>query len=185
MLVDQTNIDKVYSNFKKCIGINILDFKYVKETERFHTIYHIREDSENICYTDIMEWHLIELPKLPKTEDGTVLYDWIRFLKAEKKEEFDMAASSNEYIREAVDTLEIISQDEQKRLEYNARQKALWDYNTLMAENYIKGKAEGRAEGRAEGEARGISKGRAEILAKMKVFGISESDINKILSINS
>ena len=185
MLVDQTNIDKIYSNFKKCIGINILDFKYVKETERFHTIYHIREDSENICYTDIMEWHLIELPKLPKTEDGTVLYDWIKFLKAEKKEEFDMAASSNEYIREAVDTLEVISQDEQKRLEYNARQKALWDYNTLMAENYIKGKAEGRAEGRAEGEARGmakgIAKGRSDLLALMAADGVSEEIIRKYM----
>ncbi len=181
MLVDQTNIDKIYSNFKKCIGINILDFKYVKETERFHTIYHIREDSENICYTDIMEWHLIELPKLPTKEDGTELYDWIRFLKAEKKEEFDMAASSNEYIREAVDTLEVISQDEQKRLEYNARQKALWDYNTLMSENYIKGKAEGKAEGRAEGRAERDN----EILAKMKAFGLSDNDISRIFSINS
>ena len=96
-----------------------------------------------------------------------------------------MAASSNEYIREAVDTLEVISQDEQKRLEYNARQKALWDYNTLMAENYTKGKAEGRA----EGEAMGIAKGRAErdneILAKMKAFGLSDNDISRIFSINS
>ena len=80
-----------------------------------------------------------------------------------------MAASTNEYIREAVDTLEIISQDEQKRLEYNARQKALWDYNTLMAENYIKGKAEGRAEGRAD------------LLALMAADGVPEEIIRKYM----
>ena len=28
MLVEQVNINKRYSNIKKCIGINILDFKY-------------------------------------------------------------------------------------------------------------------------------------------------------------
>ncbi len=161
MLVEQPNINKLYSNFKKCIGINILDFNFIKETERFHTIYHIREDSENFCYTDIMEWHLIELPKLPKTEDGTDLYDWIKFLKAEKKEEFDMAASNNEYIKEAVDTLEVISQDEIKRMEYNARQKAIWDYNTLMEENY--------------------NRGRSDLLARMAADGVPEEIIRKYL----
>ena len=132
-----------------------------------------------------MEWHLIELPKLPKNEDGTDLYDWIKFLKAEKKEEFEMAAKNNEYIKEAFDQLEIISQDEEKRMEYNARQKAIWDYNTLMEENYIRGRAEGRAEGEARGEIRGIAKGRADLLAelfaKMKASGMSDSQIQAIL----
>ena len=52
--------------------------------------------------------------------------------------------------------------DEQKRLEYTARQKALYDYNTMMEENFdngvvygiAKGKAEGIVQGRAEGEIR-------------------------------
>ena len=165
MLVEQPNINKLYSNFKKCIGINILDFNYISETERFHTVYHIREDSENFCYTDIMQWHLIELPKLPKNEDGTDLYDWIKFLKAEKKEEFEMAAKNNEYIKEAYDQLEIISQDEEKRMEYNARQKAIWDYNTLMEENYIRGRAEREN----------------EIIHKLRALGISESQIMEAL----
>ncbi len=184
MLVEQPNINKVYSNFKKCIGINILDFNFIKETERFHTIYHIREDSENIQFTDVMEWHLIELPKLPTKEDGTDLYDWIKFLKAENKEEFDMAASSNEYIREAVNELEVISQDEIKRMEYNARQKAIWDYNTLMEENFSRGLLVGEERGEARGIAKGRAEGVADLLAKMKAFGMSDSDINNILNIN-
>ena len=184
MLVEQPNINKVYSNFKKCIGINILDFNFVKETERFHTIYHIREDSENFQFTNVMEWHLIELPKLPTKEDGTDLYDWIKFLKAENKEEFDMAASSNEYIREAVNELEVISQDEIKRMEYNARQKAIWDYNTLMEENFSRGLLVGEERGEARGIAKGRAEGVADLLAKMKAFGMSDSDINNILNIN-
>ncbi len=42
------------------------------------------------------------------------------------------------------ETLEEISADQQKRLEYTARQKALYDYNTLLEENYERGRAEER-----------------------------------------
>ena len=65
---------------------------------------------------------------------------------------------------------------------------AIWDYNTLMEENFSRGILQGRAEGRAEGVAEGMEKGianeRAAMLAKMKAFGMSDSDINKILNIN-
>ena len=169
MLVEQSNINKVYSNFKKCIGISILDFNYVKETENFHTTYHIREDKERFCYTDIMEWHLVELPKLPPVDDGTDLYDWVKFLTAEKKEEFEMAANENEYIKEAYNRLEIISQDEQKRMEYTARQKAVMDHNTLMEENYTRGKSEG------------IVEGRADLLAEMRADGVPEEILKKYM----
>ena len=94
MLVEQVGINKRYSNIKKCIGINILDFDYIRATKRFHTIYHIREDTEPIKYTDILEIHIVELPKLPQTDDGTDLYDWIRFIKAENKGEFEIEGIS-------------------------------------------------------------------------------------------
>ncbi len=175
MLGEQIGINKKYSNFKKCIGINLLDFNYIKETSRFHTIYHISEDTEHFIYTDIMEWHVVELPKLPSIEDGTDLYNWIRFLKAEHKEEFEMLAKKDEYIGEAYKQLEIISQDEQKRLEYTARQKAIYDYNTLMEENWLRGKAEGRAEGKAEGRA----EERRAMAEKMRADGMDEELIRK------
>ena len=83
LLVEQVDINKNYSNIKKCINISLLDFNYIKETERFHTVYHLREDTENIKYTDILEIHVVELPKLPQKDDGTDLYDWVRLIKAE------------------------------------------------------------------------------------------------------
>ena len=85
MLVEQVSIKKKYSNIKKCIGINILDFKYMDDTQRFHTVYHLREDTEHIKYTDVMEIHIVELPKLPQNTDGTDLYSWIKFIKSHNK----------------------------------------------------------------------------------------------------
>ncbi|MDE5558484.1 MAG: Rpn family recombination-promoting nuclease/putative transposase [Ruminococcus sp.] len=174
MLVEQINIDKKYSNFQKCIGINLLDFNYIKDTDRFHTVYHISEDTEHFIYTDIMEWHVVELPKLPAIDDGSDLYNWVRFIKAERKEEFEMLAKKDEYIEEAYKQLEIISQDEQKRLEYTARQKAIYDYNTLIEENYNRGEA--------TGIKKGIKQATSSIAEKMRAKGYSEQEIAELLN---
>ena len=164
MLVEQVGIDKKYTNIKKCIGINILDFEYIGQTKRFHTVYHLREDTEHIKYTDIMEIHIVELPKLPQANDGTALYDWIKFIKAENKEEFEMLSKQNDYLKTAYETLEEISADQQKRLEYTARQKALYDYNTMMEESY----------------ERGAAQKEQELLAKMKAAGADENLIKQV-----
>ncbi len=166
MLVEQVGINKKYSNIKKCIGINILDFDYIKATKRFHTVYHISEDTEHIKYTDIMEIHIVELPKLPQTDDGTDLYDWIRFIKADSKGEFEMLAQESNYLKTAYEKLEEISADQEKRLEYTARQKALYDYNTYMEESYERGVGAGFVKGRAEGRAEGIILTLADLVKK-------------------
>lgn len=102
MLVGQIGVNKKYSNLKKCIGINLLDFNYIKETNRFHTTYHISEDTEHIRYTNIMEWHIVELPKLPAMDDGTDLYDWIRLIKADSKEELYRAIPVGTFLKKPI-----------------------------------------------------------------------------------
>ena len=122
---------------------SILNFNFTDKTKRFNTVYHISEDKEHFKYTDIAEWHVVELPKLPEVSDGTEIYDWAKFIKSEKREDFEMLAKKNNYLKEAYKQLEIISQDEQKRLEYTARQKALYDYNELVYENFTTGYEKG------------------------------------------
>ena len=91
-----------------------------------------------------MEFHVLELPKLPKElqEDNDILL-WAKFISEERKEEFNMLAAKNTYIEKAYQQLQVISQDKQKRLEYEAREKALRDYNQLMAEAEQKGLQQG------------------------------------------
>lgn len=62
-----------------------------------------------------------------------------------------MIAKKNVYIKSAYDRLQVISQDKQKRLEYEARQKALFDYNQFMYEAERRGEKKGRQEGKEEG----------------------------------
>lgn len=145
-----------YAVFKKCISISILGFTLFKGEPDFYSCFHIREDTRHFLYTDRMEFHVIELPKLPEElrEDSDKILLWAKFINAERKEEFEMLAKKDPYIESAYQHLQLISQDEEKRLEYEARQKAIMDYNQGMLEAREAGLAEGRAEGRAEGEAR-------------------------------
>ena len=166
MVAEQVGIDKKYTNVRKCIGISIVDFNCIKQTDRYHTVYHIREDSEpSIIFSDKMEWHMVELPKLPPVTDGTSIYDWTKFFRTEKREEFEMLAQRDEYLREAYQQLDIISQDEQKRMEYDSRTKMLYHINTV--------KEEGRQEGRQEG----IS----AVVTAMRTAGYSEEQIQEVV----
>ena len=58
-----------------------------------------------------------------------------------------MLAQQSIYLKTAYEKLEEISANPEKRLAYTARQKALYDYNTLVEENYERGIEEGREQG--------------------------------------
>ena len=58
-----------------------------------------------------------------------------------------MIATKNTYIKSAYKTLQVISQDEEKRMAYEAREKALRDYNQGMLEAELRGQEIGRKEG--------------------------------------
>ncbi len=55
-----------------------------------------------------------------------------------------MIAEKDPYIQSAYDQLQEISQNKQKRLEYEARQKAILDHNQSMLEAEQRGREEGR-----------------------------------------
>lgn len=149
MYVEQIQAGQDYDTFKKCVSIRILDFKLLSDTESFYSCFHLREDTRHTLYTDKMEFHVIELPKLPQTieENSNSLLLWAKFLDAEREEEFDVIAKQDSYIQSAYRQLQVISQDKEKRLEYEAREKAIRDYNQLMKEAKQQGKEEGREEG--------------------------------------
>ena len=67
-----------------------------------------------------------------------------------------MLATKNPYIGSAYEHLQVISQDREKRREYEAREKAIRDYNQGILEAEQRGREEGRAEGEAEAKIHGI-----------------------------
>ena len=171
MYTEQISAGEDYTMFKKCVSISVLDFKLFEHEPEFYSCFHIREDSRNFLYTDKMEFHILELPKLPKElkEDSSDIELWGRFISAERKEDFDMLAEKNMYIGSAYQHLQVISQDEEKRLEYEARVKAIRDYNQVMLE----AEQRGRVEGEAIGETRGMEQG-MERVNKLNILLIND-----------
>lgn len=54
-----------------------------------------------------------------------------------------MLAQKNQYIESAYERLQVISQDRQKRLEYEAREKAILDHNQMILEAEERGREQG------------------------------------------
>ncbi len=152
MYTDQIEQGQGYDVLKKCVSISILNFDLFKGEMEFYSRFHITEDTRHFLYTDKMEFHVIELPKLPKElkEDSSDILLWAKFINAEKKEEFDVLASKNPYIDSAYHQLQIISQDKQKRLEYETREKAIRDHNQLMKEAELRGIQQGIQQGQMD-----------------------------------
>lgn len=63
MYATQIKAGETYDMLKKCITINIVDFKCI-ELKKVHTKYHITEDETNYKLTDVLEIHFLELAKL-------------------------------------------------------------------------------------------------------------------------
>ena len=54
-----------------------------------------------------------------------------------------MLAQKNQYIESAYERLQVISQDRQKRLKYEAREKAILDHNQMILEAEERGREQG------------------------------------------
>ena len=65
-----------------------------------------------------------------------------------------MLAQKNQYIESAYERLQLISQDREKRLEYEAREKAILDHNQMMLEAEERGREQGWKQGQEQGEDR-------------------------------
>ena len=179
--VDQLKEGEPYSSLKKCVSISILDFKLFKNESSFYSRFHIAEDTRHFVYTDKVEFHVIELPKLPKEiqQNSSDLLLWAKFFASEKKEDFEMLAEMNNEINSAYRRLKVISQDDTKRQEYEARMKALRDYN------------QGMIEAEERGEVRGHRRGQKDLIESMldsmpmeqiaRITKMSVSDIRNIL----
>ena len=77
-------------------------------------------------------------------------------------------AKQDEYIEEAYDELKKLSADEKKRLEYEARERAVLDYNTQMKS--------ARMEGEKTGEQ--------NIIRKMVKKGMELNEIAELLEMD-
>ena len=91
-------------------------------------------------------------------------------------------AKTNEYLDEAYNTLLNLSADEKKRLEYEAREKALKDYNTQISSAEKRGLKAGEESGLRRGKELGIQEARQ--VFKLYMQGKSPEEIADLCDIS-
>lgn len=149
MYTEQLNRGESYEKLKKCIHVGILNFNHFPEDDICYRTIHLREDRSGELYTDLLEIQVLELRKLPKDKmAGSDILAWMQFFNGKTRKEFANMAKKNKYLGEAYQTLVKLSANEGKRREYEAREKALSDYNTQISGAERRGEKRGEKRGR-------------------------------------
>ena len=171
-----------YNSAKKAICILIADFKLekLKEIEKYHTKWNIREEEyKNIILTDRLELHIIELEKLErrnnKSKEEEELLNWCKFIKFPEKVE-ESIIMKNEEIKKAKEQLDKISQDKKERRLAELREKAIMDEMAIRDSGYN----EGRKEGIEEGLKKGKKAEKKSIAQNMLEMKIDKETISKV-----
>lgn len=127
MIAEQVGAGEDYSLIKQVISIIITDYTLIPESPRYHNHYTLYSPETHSEFTDLIEVNTLELSKLPDDEDGTKLWNWMKFLNARSREELDMIAERSPEVKKAVVKLLELSNDERTRMLYESRQKMEWD----------------------------------------------------------
>ncbi len=162
---------------------------FFPDDDRYYRTMHFRDDETGKLYNDKMELQILELKKLPgEIRTGEDIVNWMRFFNGKNRKEFEDMAQRDEYLDEAYEALKRLSADDEKRLEYEAREKALRDHISMLEGMKEEGMEEGIEKGRKEGiqmavravalHIQGISEG--EIACQCN---ISEEDVRGILAL--
>ena len=127
MITEQVGSGNKYQRIKRVISIIITDYALITESPKYHHRFVLYDPDNGVEFTDIIEVNTLELTKLPEAGDGTELWNWLKFLSAERREDLEMIAERSPQVKKAVVRLMELSNDERTRLLYESRQKMEWD----------------------------------------------------------
>ncbi|MCL1896111.1 MAG: Rpn family recombination-promoting nuclease/putative transposase [Clostridiales bacterium] len=150
----------IYEDLNRAISVVITGFTLFEGVEDCHNRFMWYNPDNNVILTDAQEINTLELTKLPEANDGTRLWEWLRFISSGKEEEMEALAENNKAMKDVIVTLREMSEDEAERRLAEAREKELRDRHAT------------RMYGEKEGEARGIEIGKAQGIEIGKEQGI-------------
>ncbi|MGI6488133.1 MAG: Rpn family recombination-promoting nuclease/putative transposase [Syntrophothermaceae bacterium] len=179
---DQKIVRGRYQDLNRAIGINILDFIRIKDSQNYHTRFRLRECDENIDLTDAIEIHFIELPKLDAklANYENPLDRWAMFLKGwDNMELLERLSEEDPAIAQARKALEKMASDPRAKEIYEQRLKAIMDRNSDLYEAELKGLREGKTEKAYEVARTALMKG-ADVGFVAEITGLPLETIQKL-----
>ncbi|MCL1991891.1 MAG: Rpn family recombination-promoting nuclease/putative transposase [Spirochaetes bacterium] len=167
MIGEQMGKGSDYSGIQKVVSIIIVDYKLFPDEGHYHSRFTMYDPKNGRQFSETQEIHVLELPKLPETEDGTERWGWGKFFKAKSMEELEMTAEMfpATEIKQAVARYAELTQDQKTRMLIEARQ--IYEIDRREERDFARreGEAIGEARGRLEGEARAMEAAARKALA--------------------
>ena len=176
-----------YNKLEKTIVILIADFniKGLEEVE-YHSTWKIIETNsvKKLILTDKFELDIIELLKIKGREnEKDQLLDWLVFLENPESERVTRKMEENENLKEAVEKLDRISEDEKMQRIIELREKAIRDEHAIYDKGLDDGIEEGKAKGAREKQieiAKSMLKENMDIEIIIKITGLTKQEIEKL-----
>ncbi|MDN5247084.1 MAG: Rpn family recombination-promoting nuclease/putative transposase [Candidatus Cardinium sp.] len=175
LYTDQLQVSQTYGTLNKAIGIHILNFTSITDSQKYHNVFHITEKESGMVYFSDLELHTIELVKFsndPKETLDTLLQKiksaldiWTAFLSRNDLLHTDnlpgpLASNS---LKKALHVLETLNFTEEERMAYEDRLKWL----RIEAGTIEKVRNEGIQIGQEQGIQIGQEKEKIAIAAAM------------------
>ena len=152
-----------YEKLEKTIVILITNFKISNLEElEYHSTWKIMETKakKKIILTNKLEIDIIELPKIMgKENNNDKLLDWLYFLENPECERVTKKMEENENLKEAVNRLNTLSEDEYLQRIADLREKAIRDEKAIYGREIEIGEEQGLKKGIEQGIKEGIKKG--------------------------
>jgi len=185
-----------YGTLRKCIAIMFIDFNLenLAQIPKSHTEWEIREkDFSKIVLTEVLELHIISLPKLMELaeknklpEGEKKLKSWVKFL-LDPQELGVMEMEGNDALKKAKEEFDTLSQDEYEQRLAELRQKEIMDRKARESFARRKGLEEGIKQGLEQGEkqekqkiAKEMLKNNVDMEIIKKCTGLSAEEIEKL-----
>ena len=179
----QIKIGQDYNLLERTIIILITDFKIegLEELE-YHTRWKIIETKgRKRILTEKLEIDIIELPKIEgREEESSKLLDWLYFLENPKSRRVTEKMEESKEIKEAVEKLDNLSEDERMQRIADLREKAILDEKAIYAKGLDDGIKAGIEKGVEKGVEEGKKKEKLEIAKKLRIKGIDIKEIEEI-----
>ncbi len=146
----------------------------------------LKEDSENFVFSDIMEIHMIEVPKIKnsKSNINDKLLSWVLFFNNPQSESMEMITMKNPQIKKAMTALEFLEMDRRNRELYEARLKELRDKESQLEYAKEVGFEKGVKEGMEKGLEQGKEMEKLRLVVSLIKLGVSDEIIIKSTDIS-
>jgi predicted transposase/invertase (TIGR01784 family) len=158
LIAEQIGAGDDYGGLHRSIIAVITYFDLTRDPSDYLHRFFLYDKKHDLIFTKLVEIDILEVKKLPKQEDGSLLWLWGKFFDAKTEEEFDMLAEKNEDVGKAVAIIKRLSGSERERriaeIEEKRRRDIAAHEQALREEAVEEGMAEGMAKGMAEGMAK-------------------------------